>query len=151
MPPSAPNLVTSPLTKDKGKTVLVEDDSLPGQFQPQGPILDPIPRTSIGNLSPVNGSLRVPPQQLPAPTYPSPVRSSTLRATHPFSPVSPLERLPSLPNDEADSSALFTTVMDHDGDDEIFMDLEDLIDPAISSESSKKRKLEDGDEASSHL
>jgi len=40
--------------------------------------------------------------------------------------------------------------MDHDGED-IFLELQDFHDPAISTKSSKKRKLEDGDEASSHL
>jgi len=40
--------------------------------------------------------------------------------------------------------------MDHDLEDDIFLEPEDLHDPAISIESSKKRKLEDGVETTSH-
>ena len=40
--------------------------------------------------------------------------------------------------------------MDNDGVKEYFLKLDDLDDPVISTDSSKKRKIEDGEEYSSH-
>ena len=40
--------------------------------------------------------------------------------------------------------------MDHDGEDDFFLELDDLDEPGVSTESSKKRKIEEGEEFSSH-
>ena len=40
--------------------------------------------------------------------------------------------------------------MDQDGEDDFFLELDDLDEPVMSTESSKKRKLEEGEEFSSH-
>jgi len=139
------------LAKDKGKAVFEDYDPLPGKFPSSAPVLAAIPKAPIGNLSPAAGLSPLSTQPLPTPIHTSPYRAAPLPATHPLSAVSPLEKFPSLPEEETDSSALFTTILDPDGEDEIFMELEDLPDPAISTESSKKIKVEDGDEESSHL
>jgi len=55
-----------------------------------------------------------------------------------------------LPDEEGNSAHLFENAKDHDWEDDIFLDLDDLNDPAFSGDSSKKRKLEEGDESSSH-
>jgi len=39
--------------------------------------------------------------------------------------------------------------MEQDGDEDFFLDLDEMEDPAISSDSVKKRKIEDGEECSS--
>ena len=40
--------------------------------------------------------------------------------------------------------------MEHDGDEDFFLEHDDLDDPTISTESVKKRKIEEGEECSSH-
>jgi len=40
---------------------------------------------------------------------------------------------------------MFEHAIDHDGEDDIFLELYDLKDPAIFVESSKKRKFEEGE------
>jgi len=66
--------------------------------------------------------------------------TSPLQATEVFS--SPSSISPSI-HPSADD------LMDQDGDEDFFFDLEELADPAISTDSSKKRKIEDGEECSS--
>jgi len=41
--------------------------------------------------------------------------------------------------------------MDQDGDEDFFLDLEELPGSAISTDSSKKRKIEEGEECSSRF
>jgi len=40
--------------------------------------------------------------------------------------------------------------MNQDGDEDYFLELDDLVDSMVSTESSRKRKLEEGEECSSH-
>lgn len=70
------------------------------------------------------------------------LNSSSLNASHTLSPLSPILF------EETDSSHLFDNAVDHDGEDDIFLDLDDVNDSAISVESTEKRKLEDGKENS---
>jgi len=40
--------------------------------------------------------------------------------------------------------------MEQDGTDDFFLELDDLYNPAISTNSTKKRKIEEGEDCSSH-
>jgi len=61
------------------------------------------------------------------------------------------------PNSALEASEVFSSpavspgddVMEHDGTEDFFLDLPELEEPVASSDSSKKRKIEEGDEFSS--
>ena len=54
------------------------------------------------------------------------------------SPTSPLQ-----------ATEVFSSPSIHDGNEDFFLDLDEMEDPAISTDSAKKRKIEDGEECSS--
>lgn len=99
----------------------------------------PLPRTSL----PPPPLPMLPHQIFPSGTQSTTFSSISPNVTQPLNPLSPILF------EESNSSHLFDDTMDHDGEEDIFLDLEDLHDPAISAYSSKKRKLEEGEEASS--
>lgn len=119
--------------KGKGKSVVVDltfsDDLNPPMVSgvlSAAPIL-PMPTLPI----------------IPPPSQTLPLSSASHASSFHPSPVSPMYY------DDADGSPMFAQLMDQEGDDDIFMDLEDLHDSALSSDSSKKRKIEDEEETSS--
>ena len=68
-----------------------------------------------------------------------------------MSPTSLLDRVIS-PNQEGDSGSQgFENAMDYgEEDNDMYLELEDLNDPMVATESSKKWKIEEGDECSFH-
>ena len=138
-PPNASKPATSSLVKDKGKAVLVEQEYVASESILHGLILDSIPLASFGHIYAPIASTYLTPQLFPATTHTSLFSCTTLNVTQSLSLVSPLESFPSLPDGEADSSNLLAHSMDHDRDDDIFLELEDLHDFAISTESAKKK------------
>jgi len=73
-----------------------------------------------------------------------------LPCASPTSLLQATEVLSSPSNDTPSDHFSAEEFMDQDGTDDFFLDLDDLHDPAISSDSPKKRKLEEGEECSSH-
>lgn len=140
-----PNEVSS-LDKGKGKAVLVDLTVCEDEHVSNRPILEGVPidiSDTIPTFPIITGHPSLPPQIFPSVSSPLPLSSSSLNDSHPLNPMSPILF------EDNDSSLLFDNAMDHDGEDDTFLDLEDLTDSAISVQSSKKRKLEDGEEASS--
>lgn len=137
----------TPEKKDKGKDKAVLNDSLPkargsGTRPPHSPVVVCQPLTEPNPLPFVSST---PVQNLsPSRTTPLTVSSSPsspLQATEVFSSPS----LDPLTESQGDDHA-----MDHDGEDDFFLELDDLDEPMMSTESSKKRKVEEGEEFSSH-
>ena len=81
-----------------------------------------------------------------------PVSAVLPEATQSFSPTSPLDALYSPSHDISSSSHGFCQAMEYDGEEnDMYLELDDLNDAMLSTDSSKKRKLEEEDECSSHL
>lgn len=84
-----------------------------------------------------------PPSSTHMPILPAAIQS--------FSPTSPLVTLYSPSHDISFSSHGFVQAMEFNGEEnDIYLELYDLNDALLSTNSSKKRKLEEGDECSSH-
>jgi len=148
--PAAPKLA-DPGMKDKGKAILLPEsllqpaasqDGLPAPVGPCSPKSGPILKSIAPPLTvaPSVTSLPNPPSPAPA-VLPVASPTSPLQATEIFS--SPSSASPSIHPDGED-------LMEQDGDEDLFLDLEDLNEPAISTDSAKKRKFEEGEECSSH-
>jgi len=146
-----PSKGTSPVLNDKGKSVWVDENfkhsaSPPGvepSLVPQcPPVVAPTLRPSV--TSPDLGPAVAPP------TSPrSPMVIGLPCASH-TSPLQATEVLSSPTNDTPSAHFSAEDFMEQDGSDDFFLDLDDMHDPAISSDSTKKRKLEEGEECSSH-
>ena len=142
---------TSPALNDKGKAVLVDENckhsvTLPGfgpsLVPPCSPVVAPTFRPTA--ITPGLG-----PAVAPSPSPISPMVVG-LPCASPTSLLQATEVLSSPSNDTPSDHFSAEEFMDQDGTDDFFLDLDDLHDPAISSDSAKKRKLEEGQECSSH-
>ncbi|KAJ8419809.1 hypothetical protein Cgig2_003194 [Carnegiea gigantea] len=144
-PSTDPNL---PSSKDKGKAILVEHDS--DQVVPclsASPMVHPLSEAAVFGLPIPLTTEHVPP---PFSTH-MPVNAVLPEATQSFSPTSPLDTLYSPSHDISSSSHGFVQAMECDGEEnDMYLELDDLNDAMLSTDSSKKRKLEEGDECSSH-
>jgi len=70
------------------------------------------------------------------------------------SPISPLQATEVFSSPSTASPSIHPSaedLMEHDGEDDFFLALAEMDDPAISSDSAKKRKIEDGEECSSRF
>jgi len=89
-PSNASRPITSPLVKDKGKAVLIEQDTMAKEPVPNGPFVEGIPLAPLGHVSALIVSACLTPKLLPTTTLMSPFSSTTLNATQALSPVPPL-------------------------------------------------------------
>lgn len=98
----------------------------------------------VGSRSFLSCPMRLPP---PSSTI---FNSTTLEATQALSPTSPLDRTISHIQEGDSSSQGFENAMDYEEEgNNLYFELKDL-DPVISTDSSKKRKIEEEDGCSSH-
>ena len=136
-----------PFSNDKGRVVLVKEEQNLAEPHLGKPILEGIPAAWAPPGSfPLLPHVLIP--QLPSFTLFS---STTLKATQVLSPVSHLDRIISLTHEGSSSSQGFESAMDYEEEgNDLYLELDDLNDPVHSTNSSKKRKLEEGDEFSSH-
>ena len=148
---SKPTKETSPALNDKGKAVLTDLDckhpaSLsgcdPSLVAPYSPIVAPTVR-------PTATALGLEPVVVPSPSHTRPVVIG-LPSASPTSPLQATEVLSSPSNITPSDHFSAEDFMDQDGTEDFFLDLDDLNEPAVSSDSVKKRKLEEGEECSSH-
>ncbi|KAJ8431322.1 hypothetical protein Cgig2_013538 [Carnegiea gigantea] len=136
-----------PFSVDKGKVVLVEEDINHENTTIGEPILEGIP---VGVV--YAGTLPLLPHKIiPLLTSTNFFSGTSFEGTQVLCPTSPLDRVIS-PNQEGDSGSQgFENAMDYgeEGND-MYLELEDLNNPVVSTESSKKWKIEEGDECSFH-
>jgi len=136
-----------PSSSDKGKVVVVKEVPIHDKPGIVEPILEGIPvmEASSGSFPLLLHKI------VPSLTSSTIFSSTTLEGTHVLSPTSPLDRITS-PNQEGESSSQgLVTAMDYEDDaNDLYLELKDLNDPILSTDSSKKRKLEEGNACSSH-
>lgn len=144
-PPTDPN---PPSSQNKGKAILVENDS--DQVVPclsASPVVHPLREATVSGLPIPFTTVQVPP---PFSTHML-VNAGLPEATQSFNPTSPLDTLYFLSHDISSSSHGFVQAMKYDGEEnDMYLELDDLNDAMLSTDSSKKRKLEERDECSSH-
>ena len=85
---------------------------------------------------------------LPFPTVVLPLTTTTSQSTPVLSPTFVLCVVATFSSPVSHGEAV--EAMNQDGDEDYFLELDDLVDSMVSTESSRKRKLEEGEECSSH-
>ena len=145
IPPPSPTLGS----KDKGKSIVdpvvpTLTPTLSAEKVAQNGPSSSLPDSSLHSAGPPVMAPPVMPAHAPSILGVSPLGSpiSPLQATEVFS--SPSTASPSIHPSAED-------LMEHDGEDDFFLALAEMDDPAISSDSAKKRKIEDGEECSSRF
>lgn len=126
--------------------MLIETSPIPNVKSFDEPVLVGVP---VGCIEP--GSVPLLPHELFPPITDSTYLSGTsLVVTHVFSPTSPLNATisPSLEGESGSPNS--RNAMDFEDGSDMYLELEDLNEPLPSTESTKKQKIEDGDECSSH-
>lgn len=139
---------TIPPAFDKGKAMLFEDvsDSVP-PCVPIPPLRNPPSGEGISKSAPLHSHVLTSAHISSS----NPASGISLAATHIVSPTSPLEMLYSPSCDHTSSSQGFATAMNYEEEEkDLYLELNDLNDAAMSMDSSGKRKLEESDECSSH-
>jgi len=148
---SPPPEVTSPAVIDKGKAILVNVDckhSVPNDgISP--PIVVQYSPSAASPLRPSFLAQAVVPVVVTSPLPSSPVVVG-LPAASPTSPLQATEVFSSPSNVTPSDHYSAEDFMEQDGTEDFFLELDDLYDPAISTDSAKKRKFEEGEECSSH-
>ncbi|KAJ8424070.1 hypothetical protein Cgig2_017672 [Carnegiea gigantea] len=136
--PTAPNHPQEKKDKGKGKAVI---NSGAGPVNSPDEVCQPSKVNSFSSfVSSTPARIMSPSRSIPLNATSSP--SSPLHATEVFSSPS----LEPFTDPQGEDNA-----MDHDGKDDFFLELDDLGEPVMSTESSKKRKIEEGEEFSSHF
>ncbi|KAJ8442664.1 hypothetical protein Cgig2_003708 [Carnegiea gigantea] len=138
----------SPLSGEKGKAVMVKAATIHEDATIAEPIIEGIPAGGV-----YARSLSLLPHEIfPPVAFTAQFSGTSFEGTQVLSPTSPLDTVIS-PNHEGDSGSPcseYAMDFEKEGND-MYLELEDLNEPMVSTESSKKLKIEDGDECSSHL
>lgn len=137
--------VASASSKDKGKAVLIETSPIPDAQSLDVPVLVSVP---VGCIEP--GSVPLLPHELfPPITDSTYLNGTSLVENHVLSPTSPLDATISHSPEGESGSPNSRNAMDFEDGSDMYLELEDLNEPLPSTESTKKRKIDDRDKCSS--
>ena len=137
-------------SKDKGKAILSEAPSKQTSSLHSGGATQPGPCPPPLDPGLTTAAPPFVPGPAVAPLSSPPLPVGEISAVH--SPTSPLQATEVFSSPSNVSPSIHPSgedLMEQDGDDDFFLDLDEMEDPAISSDSVKKRKIEDGEECSS--
>ncbi|KAJ8430149.1 hypothetical protein Cgig2_005511 [Carnegiea gigantea] len=131
---------------DKGKAVLIETPPIRDDKSFDDPVLVSVP---IGCIEPVSVPL-LPHELFPPITASTYLSGTSFVVTHVLSPTSLLDTTISSSPEGDSGSANSGNATDFEDVSDMYLEPEDLNEPLHSTESTKKQKIEDGDECSSH-